>query len=111
MAASVSDLFRVEVDDEAGEPVLRLYGELDAWTAPLLDDALRRTGAFDGLIRLTVDAAELSFADARGLSPLIQVGAALPGGLHLRRPGRLLVRLVEVAGLGEVLRLVPDTVA
>lgn len=105
MAEHVRSVPHREVDDEASEPVLRLHGELDGWTAPRLDDALQRAGVFDGQQRLTVDAAELSFVDASGLRPLIRASAALPGGLHVRRPCRLLARVVEVTHLGEVLRL------
>ena len=79
-------------------------GEIDAHTAPLLAEALATLPA--GLV--TIDVAGVSFMDSSGLRVLMEaaVRAREAGGdLVVARPTAGIVRLVEISGLGEQLRL------
>jgi anti-anti-sigma factor len=55
---------------EPGRCVLAVSGELDASSSPLLDDAV--TAALQAVDALTVDLRLVTFADWRGVSPLIR---------------------------------------
>lgn len=60
--------FRAVEDDEAGEVVLRLRGELDLAAVPDLKDRVRGAAAHDGVV--IVDLSGVVFIDVAGLSAL-----------------------------------------
>lgn len=62
----------IEIDRSGGVMRIRLNGELDMLTAPLLADALGRLGT-SGRRQLLVDMTELSFMDRAGLAALSAV--------------------------------------
>ena len=86
-----------------------IAGELDAATAPLLDEALVSAAAsLDGHAEVVLDCTGLEFIDSSGLSVLVT------NHRRLSEAGRLLViasppaaarRLFEIAGLDEVLTI------
>lgn len=67
--ASGSGHLDIEIDRSGRIMRIRLNGELDMLTAPLLADALERL-AMSGRRRLLVDMTELSFMDRAGLAAL-----------------------------------------
>ncbi|MFG1613742.1 STAS domain-containing protein [Nonomuraea wenchangensis] len=90
------DWLTVRVEERDGHAVVRLDGELDLLTRPLLsaacDDLLSR-----GVRRVVIDATGLSFSDCAGLSALLGVrreawrrgGSLMLTGVH-GMPARLL---------------------
>ncbi|HZR13614.1 MAG TPA: STAS domain-containing protein [Acidimicrobiia bacterium] len=94
-------------DDVAPDAaVLRLSGELDMASAPLLAEELERTAGRD-VERVIVDVAELGFCDSSGLAVLMswhnryeQSGRELV----LRSPQPSLVRLLEITRVDGALR-------
>ena len=89
--------------------VLKLIGELDLDTAPVLysrlEDIVGR-----GRWRVVLDAGDLSFCDSTGLSALLaayQACDSAGGFLHLAAPDELLVRLLAVVGLQGTIPVYP----
>jgi anti-anti-sigma factor len=93
----------------AGEcgPLISLAGEADVTTAAQLTDVITAQLA-TGTMYLTVDTAELSFADSMTIS--ILTGAArtlkeLGGRLVLLRPQSHLIRILTILGADQVLTI------
>jgi len=81
-----------------------LSGEVDAHTAPSLATAMAELP--DGVV--TVDVAGVSFMDSSGLRVLLDasVRARNAGGdVVVARPTAAILRLVEISGLADQLRL------
>ncbi|WP_222849064.1 STAS domain-containing protein [Trebonia kvetii] len=104
---SLAGTLRVSV--EAGEcgPLITVAGEADVTTAAQLADVITAQLA-TGTLYLTVDTAELSFADSMTIS--ILTGAArslkeLGGGLVLLRPQSHLTRILAILGADQVLTI------
>ena len=77
------DRLRIELDGRSpGEATLRLSGELDLVTAPLLRDELARHQARG--VRIVLDLSGLEFLDSTGLVPLREP-AGDGGAIALRR--------------------------
>src|SRR4051812_34035363 len=84
-----------------------LSGEVDAHTAPALASTMSKLPG--GTI--TIDVAEVSFMDSSGLRVLMDVttrARQAGGDLVVARPTPAIVRLVEISGLADQLRLEPD---
>ena len=98
----------VDVRPEGATVIVRLDGELDITSSPLLQTvvdqvlAARRTPVCD---RLVVDMSGVGFADASGISPLLMARALMVrrGGTvelqHCRRAVLRLLRLLDVLDL------------
>lgn len=87
------------------EGEIALRGELDAYTAPKLDEALTDLGRTSTLSRIVVDLRELEFIDVTGLGALVSAnnGAHRRGGeLVLRSPSSQALKLLEITGLNQV---------
>jgi anti-anti-sigma factor len=81
-------------------------GEIDASTAPALDDALSHLPIGDGPVVL--DLSGVSFIDSSGLRVLISLaGRARDEGrsVALRDPSPTVARLLEITGLAEMFEL------
>ncbi|MGK2948473.1 MAG: STAS domain-containing protein [Acidimicrobiales bacterium] len=90
---------------EGDPPVVEVAGEVDLATAGELAAALEpllATG--DGPIVL--DVGGVTFIDSSGLAVLAQA-AASGRTLVLRRPSKIVVRVIETTGLDQVLTLEP----
>ncbi len=74
-------------------------GEVDVASSPRLEEAL---DLLDG--PLDVDCSQLEFIDASGLGVLARA-ACTHGSVRLRNPRDMVVRVVEIAGLDEVLTI------
>ena len=104
VAATRGPILGVSIARTGPTAVIRLDGELDIATAPQLvaavDDVLDLTPPPQ---RLVIDAEQLMFVDASGLSPLLEARRRLgPGGLRLRNaqpPVLRVLRLLDLAGV------------
>ena len=99
--------FRVEPDHADGRPVLRLHGELDMATAPLLGRALN--AALDAKpAALAIDLTELSFVDSSGIRVLFDASrraSAAGCTLVLRAPCRSVARALRLTRIDLVVAI------
>ncbi|MFJ4674134.1 STAS domain-containing protein [Kitasatospora purpeofusca] len=101
---------RIEVRRTGPVRIVSLAGELDRDSADGLRTALAGLPE-EGLARILVDLAELSFCDSTGLNILLRARQeAEPAGvrLELAGPRPVVVRLLAVTGADTVLRIHPD---
>ena len=102
--------YELEICDRgAGEVRLRVTGEIDLMTAPsLLDSVLCAGLAYDAGHRVVVDLADVSFIDSSGLAALVEADRWLGNQeqvLVIASPPELLVRVFELTGLEQILRI------
>jgi stage II sporulation protein AA (anti-sigma F factor antagonist) len=92
---------------EAGPTTtIALVGELDPATAPQLDAEIERLLLTDGIERMVLDLAELTFLDSSGLRVFVTARESLTsrgGELVLQRPSANTQRLLDITGLGEII--------
>lgn len=84
-------------------------GEIDASTAPTLDDALRSLPVADGSV--VVDVSDVAFIDSSGLRVLISLASRADHAgrsVILERPSPAVRRLLEITGLTETFGLTGD---
>jgi anti-sigma B factor antagonist len=87
--------------------VVTVVGELDAATAPGLSEELRRI-ADDGTIQVVVDLLKVPFVDSVALGILVEASkqaGARGGTLRIVCDDRRIARIIEVTGLGRILRV------
>jgi anti-anti-sigma factor len=92
------------------EQRIRLVGELDLSTKPILEEEL---GAAEhgGAERLVLDLAELEFIDSSGIRTLleaVQRSRRDSDRLVMTRPGRIVERTLRLTGVVEVLPFVNE---
>jgi anti-anti-sigma factor len=90
-------------DREGDQVTLAIHGELDAYTAPSLEDHISALLG-DGVTSLVLDLSDTGFLDSSGLRALLTVHRRLEGTaghLELRAPSEPVVRLLEITGLRE----------
>jgi anti-sigma B factor antagonist len=92
-------------------PVLRVAGEIDIQTSPILEEHLQR--ALDlGKNSIVVDLNEVTFLDSTGLSVLVAgfkrcQGAG--GDMRIERPQPNVLRVFEITGLADAFHVkVPE---
>jgi anti-sigma B factor antagonist len=95
-----------DVSRRNGAVVVRLFGELDLYNAPLVRKALLASVA-DNPERLVVDLSEVSFMDSTALGVLVEARASLQNrrALLLAGPGAEARRVLEVSGLDRHFRV------
>jgi anti-anti-sigma factor len=90
---------------------VRVTGEVDLATAPRLRAALQAAvGTAYPPMEIAVDLAGVTFIDAVGIGVLIagrNAARAAGVGFSVRSPQPLVVRVIDVLGLAETLRVVP----
>jgi anti-anti-sigma factor len=90
--------FDISADEQDGTLVLRLSGELDLVTEPLLGEALARA---DGR-RVRIDLSGLAFMDSTGLRALLSASREVPGLQlcgPLQAPVRRLLELTQTLAI------------
>ena len=113
MRNTQSDL-SVDVQQDGGEVQVRLDGELDVTSVPLLQTVVEQAIAprrRPPCQKLIVDMSGVDFADASGLSPLLMARAVLRrrgGNVELRHCRRAVLRLLRLLDVSD---LVPDRTA
>jgi anti-sigma B factor antagonist len=85
---------------ELGDGVLRLIGEIDMDTAPIL----RRRLESDAPVTV-LDLAEVTFIDSTGLNVLINANRNRVDGLVLRSPVGAVSRVLELSGIDRLFRI------
>ncbi len=93
--------FGVDTRVDGARIVMVLQGEIDAYTAPRLEEAVRALGDVAGR-HLVVDLAGVGFIDSTGLSTLVTGlrGVRDAGGVvSLREVSRQLAKLFEITGI------------
>ena len=91
-----------ELPDTSAAPVLKLLGELDLSTVPLIRDELQ--AVLDrGPDTIVFDLSELQFMDSSGITLLVSV--AQRAEVELRNPQPIVRRVLELTGLLEVFHL------
>jgi anti-sigma B factor antagonist len=90
-------------DRDGARAVVTVQGELDAYTAPGLED---HVGALldDGVTDLVLDLSQTGFLDSSGLRALLTQHRRLEAGngrLELRDASEPVLRLLEITGLRE----------
>jgi len=89
--------------DDAGDPVVRLTGEIDISNAEPIGDAL------DGIVgpdarRIVVDLSDLQFMDSAGIAMLLRTAARVET-VEIRNPSEVIKRIIECTGLTGILRM------
>lgn len=102
------DDFRVDTTSDGPVASVAVGGELDAATAPVLDEAIRKLDRDDLVREVTVDLGDVGFIDSSGLSVLVAAHKRLRArGVSLvidnATPGAR--RLFAIAGLDTVLTI------
>jgi anti-sigma B factor antagonist len=85
---------------ELGDGELRLIGEIDMDTSPIL----RRHLEADPLITV-IDLREVTFVDSTGLNVLINANRVRADGLVLRSPAGAVARVLELSGVDRMFRI------
>jgi anti-sigma B factor antagonist len=101
MMAGDAEQLSMVVERQGGRVLVRLRGELDIATAPMLANALNNANS-----EFVVDLAELAFLDASGLDTLADASArAEQGGHHLAviNADSFTQRIFELTGLDHLL--------
>ena len=94
----MDDVFGIDVTDG----VISLSGDLDAHTAPQLDEAISEL-IRDGRQRIVLRMADVGFVDSSGLRSLIRArneGAA-ERDVVIQSPSAATLRLLEITGMTE----------
>jgi anti-sigma B factor antagonist len=112
--AVVERELKVEVEFTSGSadsgPRVRVSGEVDIQTSPLLDGELQKL-LDQGVSSILVDLDEVTFLDSTGLSVLIAAlkrCQASGGELHLVSPRSNVRRVLEITGLTDTFHVVSE---
>ena len=96
--------FGLIVVGDDGQRIVRVSGDVDLSTAPLLEQQLKEL-LEDGAREIVLDIADLRFIDAAGLSVLVRAADRLrrcDGELQLRSPSRSVRKTLQITGLDTV---------
>jgi len=97
----------LDLDVDAGTTtIIRLGGDLDPATAPLLEQAVQQAVDTAGVDRVVLDLGGLAFIDSSGLRVFVTARQALSergATLLLRNPSANTKRLLDITGLGEII--------
>jgi anti-sigma B factor antagonist len=107
---SASDNLRVEVESERERVIVRLEGELDLASAPLLERALERSEV-DAAATVVFDLDGLRFIDSTGLRVLLSAHRkASEAGREfaITRGSPQVQRLLDITRVAERLTVVPS---
>ena len=101
--------FEVSVETGGPLPVVRVMGELDSATAPVLRRALTEVIAENPGRRIVVDLAHMGFIDSTGLGVL--VGALKRtrdqgGGVEETSPTSMTTKVLDITGMCRVFEVV-----
>jgi anti-anti-sigma factor len=111
-APAPDELLSVDVvpDGRRGRAVVRAVGEVDTYTAPLLQACLDSQAGRPDVQVLVVDLEQVGFLDAAGVTVLVRVQRhcrAHGARLVLRRPGDRTRRLLQLTGLADLVPTEP----
>lgn len=110
LAITVPLDFSVESAETDQGIVVRVRGEIDCHTAPVLYERLREHAEAGETRSVVVDLATTTFIDSRGLTALVTAHKLLDdrgGTLVLSGPSEPTLKLLEITGVDKVLTVVP----
>jgi anti-sigma B factor antagonist len=84
----------------SADVVVRVGGELDGYTAPVLAERLTDVIVEQGNLAVTIDLAAVSFLDSAGTAVLLSAHHAIRrqgGGLVLRNPSRAVQKVLAIS--------------
>jgi len=98
---SVGEEFSVELERGPGTPLVRVRGDVDLTTAPVLIDALTAI-ADEGHREVRLDLSDVTFLDSAGIGALVRV---MREGIKpvITTASRAVDRALELAGIPELL--------
>ena len=98
--------FNLDVGYRGGISVVKVSGDVDMYTAPILDACLQRL-VVAGKAELAVDLEDCSYFDSEGVKVLIRAlrSAGEPAQLTVCGAQRAVSRVFEVSGLGRIFRI------
>jgi len=98
---SVGEEFSVELERGSGTPLVRVRGDVDLTTSPVLIDALTAI-ADEGHREVRLDLSEVTFLDSAGIGALVRV---MREGIKpvITTASRAVDRALELAGIPELL--------
>jgi anti-sigma B factor antagonist len=88
-------------ETDGDRTVIAIKGELDAYTAPALEEQIANLGS-DSPVNIVLDLSETGFLDSSGLRAILTAHRRLAGEqstLVLRAPSEPVTRLLEITGL------------
>ena len=91
----------LSTDRDGNRAVLTVRGELDAYSAPGLEDQIGRLIA-DKIENVVLDLSQTAFLDSSGLRAILTAQRRLGesnGQMSLRAPSEAVTRLLEITGL------------
>lgn len=94
-------------DPDPRELVIELHGEIDASMAVDIESIVT-TAQQQRCRSVVLDLSDVAFIDSQGLRELIAAQLALATGgtsLYLRNPSKMVRRVLEISGAGEVIPL------
>ncbi len=95
----------VSTRDEDGRTIVAATGEVDVYTAPVLDDALS-TAVAGGATRVVVDLSGVDFLDSTGLSVLVKALKRVrdsDGSLDVVVTAERVNKVFRITGLDQVI--------
>ena len=102
-----TDGFAIDTQIDGSTVTVRVSGELDAATAPEVDEAIRQASS-DSTSLVVVDFSGLGFIDSSGLSVLVSAHKRLTKAgatLQVRAASPSVARVFAIAGLDKVLTI------
>ena len=96
--------------DEDGRTIVAATGEVDVYTAPVLDEALS-TAVSGGATRLVVDLSGVDFLDSTGLSVLVKALKRVrdaDGSLDVVVTAERVAKVFRITGLDQVIPVHPS---
>lgn len=98
--------------DEAGRTIVAATGEVDVYTAPVLDEALT-SAVSGGATRVVVDLSGVDFLDSTGLSVLVKALKRVrdsDGSLDVVVTAERVAKVFRITGLDQVIPVHPSLV-
>lgn len=102
--------FTIDIQTVEGMPVLYLQGEVDAFTAPKLQEKLIPLVSDVEIVKVTVDLSNVSYMDSTGIGTFIgALKAAQKSGcqLYIQNPTSRVQRLFAITGLQQIIQMIP----
>lgn len=102
-------LMNLTIDLNENDKVIdvKVNGEIDAYTAPKLKDALASTAEEQDVV-MNVDLSEVSYMDSTGLGVFVGLFKTIKangGQLYLNGLSERLKRLFDITGLGDIMNI------
>lgn len=101
--------FEIEVGYKGRIYVVKVCGDVDVCTAPMLDDCLQRLVA-EGNVEIAVDLENCSYFDSEGIKVLVKAlrAACGRGRINICGARGTVSRVLEISGLEAVFGILPS---